>query len=196
MLNLLGLINKSSSVAGAGALVAALACGYADAAALNPLPYRPTAFPVVACASATAKLPTAVAHWATIYCTAQHGQIFAYRDGYFSIFPGNSRRFSVNAEGFGGTGKAFGKSFTKVSLTPLKTSQLAAYFPKFAHVPDYLGKAHRLDLLTLTVDNGDTASMIVADETQDPFWVQPVNDHRPYGQPCYIISLALLNKMH
>ncbi len=163
---------------------------------LDPLKLRPIAHKIIDCPAPVAPLPGDVARWGTIYCTEGDGQLFAYRDGYYGIFPGTVKRFIVNASGFGGgeDEPKRGETFVAVTLEAFTKDDLAAWSPGKNRVPGYLAQASRLYMLTLKIDNGQETQMLVADPETDPFWVQPVRDHHFFGQAFYMASLAFLEK--
>ena len=164
---------------------------------LDPVKLRPSAHQIVDCPVAPVALPEDVARWATIYCTQSDGQLFAYKDGYYGIFPGTVKRFIVNATGFGGgvDEPKRGETFSGVTLEPFSQAELASWAPGKNRVPGYLAQATRLYMLTLKIDNGQETQMLIADPAGDPFWIQPVRDHRFMGQALYMASLAFLEKM-
>ena len=163
---------------------------------LTPEKLRPVAHKIVDCPVPPVALPEEVARWATIYCTEHDGQMFVYRDGYYGIFPGTVKRFIVNASGFGGGEDAppVGQAFAGATFEPFDKSELAGYAPGKNRVPAYLAQAEKLYLLTLKIDNGQETQMLVADPQNDPFWVQPLREHRFFGQAFYMASLDFLNK--
>ena len=163
---------------------------------LTPERLRPVAHRIVDCQASPIALPGDVARWATIYCTEHDGQMFVYRDGYYGIFPGTVKRFIVNASGFGGGEDAppVGQGFAGATFEPFDKSELAGYAPGKNRVPAYLAQAEKLYLLTLKIDNGQETQMLVADPQNDPFWVQPLREHRFFGQAFYMASLDFLNK--
>lgn len=186
----------------AAASVAALACLGQPAVAQLAVPLitapqlRPVAHKIVDCQSPTAALPGDVARWGVIYCTETDGQMFAYRDGYYGIFPGTVKRFIVNASGFGGgeDSPVVGQNFAGVSFEPFSKDDLESFAPGKNRVPGYLAQAKTIYTLTLKIDNGEQTQMLVADPESDPFWVQPLRDHKFYGQAFYMASLDFLNK--
>ena len=186
----------------AAAWVAALAWMATTAAAQQTVPLitapqlRPVAHKIVDCPAPTAILPGDVARWAVIYCTEVDGQMFAYRDGYYGIFPGSVKRFIVNANGFGGgeDSPVIGQSFAGVNFEPFSKDDLASFAPGKNRVPGYLAQAKTIYTLTLRIDNGEQTQMLVADPEGDPFWVQSLRDHKFYGQAFYMASLDFLNK--
>ena len=180
---------------------AMLAGGYATAQQAGPplitaAQLRPVAHKIVDCPQPTAVLPGDVARWGTIYCTESDGQMFAYRDGYYGIFPNTVKRFIVNANGFGGgeDSPAIGQSFAGVTFEPFSKDDLAGFAPSRNRVPGFLAQAKTVSMLTLKIDNGEQTQMLVADSETDPFWVQPVRDHKFFGQAFYMASLDFLNK--
>ena len=186
----------------AATCVAALACLALPAAAQQAVPLitaaqlRPVAHKIVDCPAPVADLPGDVARWGVIYCTETDGQMFAYRDGYFGIFPNTVKRFIVNASGFGGgeDSPVIGQSFAGVSFEPFSKDELASFAPGKNRIPGYLAQAKTIYTLTLKIDNGEQTQMLVADPESDPFWVQPLRDHKFYGQAFYMASLDFLNK--
>ena len=163
---------------------------------LTPEKLRPVAHKIVDCPAPAAILPGDVARWATIYCTENDGQMFVYRDGYYGIFPGTVKRFIVNASGFGGgeDSPPVGKTFAGVTFEPFDKAQLESYAPGKNRVPGYLAQARTIYLLTLKIDNGQETQMLVADPETDPFWVQPLREHKFFGQAFYMASLDFLEK--
>ena len=177
------------------ALLAGAAAAQQQPPLLTPEKLRPVAHAIVDCPVPPVALPEEVARWATIYCTEHDGQLFAYRDGYYGIFPGSVKRFIVNASGFGGGEDAppVGQAFAGATFEPFNKDELERYAPGKS-VPAFLGLAKSLYLLTLKIDNGQETQMLVADPQNDPFWVQPLRGHRFSGQAFYMASLDFLNK--
>ena len=182
----------------AGLLLATAHPAWAQQAAprLTPEKLRPVAHKIVDCPAPTTPLPGDVARWAVIYCTENDGQLFVYHDGYYGIFPGTVKRFIVNASGFGGGEDAppAGKSFAGVTYEAFDKTELESYAPGKNRVPGYLAQAKSIYLLTLKIDNGQETQMLVADAANDPFWVQPLRDHKFFGQAFYMASLDFLDK--
>ena len=163
---------------------------------LDPARLRPVAHKIVDCPVPPTALPGDVARWAVIYCTEGDGQLFAYRDGYYGIFPGTVKRFIVNASGFGGgeDEPKRGENFAAVTIDPFSKDDLASWSPGKNRVPGFLAQATKIYMLTLKIDNGQETQMLISDPETDPFWVQPVREHHFFGQAFYMASLAFLEK--
>ena len=164
---------------------------------LDPLKLRPVSQKIIDCVTPSASLPKAVERWATIYCTEGGGQLFAYRDGFYGIFPGTPKRFIVNASGFGGgeDEPPKGQKFAGVTFEPVNLDELATWSPGKYPVPAFLAQAKSVFMLTLKIDYGEETQMMVSDPDTDPFWIQPVRKHRFLGQALYIASLGFLENM-
>ena len=146
-------------------------------------------------ADAIKEVPAAVSRWAVLYCT-KNGQLFSSNDKYFSAFPGTGLRGAFLAGELSGRPGPGGRKayFKKIDYAPLPPGDAKKLEVGLGPQELALLKDKPLFRLDLTVDTGQTSSMVVIDPEQDPFWVIPIVGDKLNRAGFYVASLDYVNR--
>jgi hypothetical protein len=146
-------------------------------------------------ADAVKEVPAEVARWSVLYCT-KNGQLFSSNDKYFSAFPGTGLRGAFLAGELSGRPGAGGRKayFKKISYAPLTPDEAKKLEVGLGPQELALLKDKPLFKLDLTVDTGQTSSMVVIAPEQDPFWVIPILGDKLNRAGFYVASLDYVNR--
>jgi hypothetical protein len=140
-------------------------------------------------------VPEAVARWATLYCT-RNGQLFSSNDTHFSAFPGTGLRGAFLAGELSGRPGERGRNayFKAIKYEPITAEQARKLEAGLGQAERDLLKDKPLFRIDLTVDTGQTKSMIVVAPDQDPFWVIPIVGDKLNRTGFYVASLEYVNR--
>ena len=140
-------------------------------------------------------VPDAIARWSTLYCTL-NGQLFSTNDQYFSAFPGTGLRGAFLAGELSGRPGAAGRGayFKKITYEPLSAQAAKPLQAGLGARERLLLKDKPLFRIDLTVDTGQTYSMVVIGPDQDPFWVIPIVGKTMNRAGFYVASLEYVNR--
>jgi hypothetical protein len=167
-------------------------------AALTPERVRPPAEAMIDCKdapkTAVTQVPEPLSRWATIYCL-KGGHVFSYNDRHLARFPRTTALGSFGAaELTGRTGELGHKAhFTKIAYGPLPNAEKQSLLSGADPTAVNFLKDKPLFKIELTVDTGQTFTMVAAEPDKDPFWIVTVVNGKP-ARSFFVASLDYLNK--
>jgi hypothetical protein len=144
---------------------------------------------------AVTAVPAAIERWSTLYCT-QNGQLFSSNERYFSAFPGTGLRGAFLAGELSGRPGPSGRPayFKKITYEPLPPADAKKLEVGLGPQERQLLKDKPLFRIDLTVDTGQTNSMVVINPDADPFWVIPIVGNKLNRAGFYVASLDYVNR--
>jgi hypothetical protein len=166
---------------------------------MTPEKLRPASSQLIDCRQAPPQAVTALteplSRWFTVYCT-RRGHLFASNDRYFSAFPGTSKRGAINAAELSGRSGDLGHKayFTKITYTELPPAETTKVVASASPEAVPVVKDKPLSRIDLTVDTGQTYSLVVAAPQSDPFWVIPLVDGKLARTGFYMATLDYVNR--